>query len=40
MGCHPCINTSTLRLKTDDVLSCVVPATGHIAEIIDLPDEE
>lgn len=40
MGCHPCINTSTLRLKTDDVLSRIVPATGHIAEIIDLPDEE
>ena len=29
LGCHPCVNTSSLRLKTGDVLERFVPATGH-----------
>lgn len=29
LGCHPCVNTSSLRLKTGDVLEQFVPATGH-----------
>ncbi len=29
IGCHPCINTSSLRLKTDDLISKVLPALGH-----------
>lgn len=40
LGCHPCINTSTLRLKTADVLETVIPAMGHTATVIDLPCEE
>ena len=28
-GCHPCINTSSLRLKTADLLEKIIPATGH-----------
>ena len=40
IGCHPCMNTSTLRLKTEDVLARFVPATGHTVQIIDLPEEE
>ena len=40
LGCHPCINTSTLRIKTRDVLDTVIPAMHHQAEIIDLPWEE
>ena len=39
IGCHPCINTSTLRLTTADVLERFVPSTGHTANIIDLPAE-
>ena len=28
-GCHPCINTSSLRLKTGDLLNTIIPAMGH-----------
>lgn len=29
IGCHPCINTSSLKLKTSDVLEKLLPALGH-----------
>lgn len=35
-GCHPCKNTSSLRLKARDVLEKFLPATGHEAVIVDL----
>ena len=35
-GCHPCKNTSSLKLKTRDVLEKFLPATGHEAVIVDL----
>ena len=28
-GCHPCINTSSLRLKTSDLVEKIIPAMGH-----------
>lgn len=28
-GCHPCINTSSLRMKTKDVLDKFLPAVHH-----------
>ena len=28
-GCHPCINTSSLRLKTSDLTQKIIPAMGH-----------
>ena len=28
-GCHPCINTSSLRLRTDDLMNKIIPAMGH-----------
>jgi len=28
-GCHPCINTSSLRMKVSDVFEKFVPAVGH-----------
>ena len=28
-GCHPCINTSSLRLKTADLMEKIIPAMGH-----------
>lgn len=36
-GCHPCINTSSLRLKTADVLEKLLPAIGHEPTFVDLP---
>ena len=35
-GCHPCRNTSSLRLKTADVLHNFLPAVDHEAVIVDL----
>ena len=29
VGCHPCINTSSLRLKIRDLVDRVIPAMGH-----------
>ena len=29
IGCHPCINTSSLRIKTEDVMNKVIPAMDH-----------
>lgn len=36
-GCHPCINTSSLRLKTADVLNVLIPAMGHEPTFVQLP---
>ena len=36
-GCHPCINTSSLRLKTDDVFNVLLPAMHHEPSFVDLP---
>ena len=29
VGCHPCINTSSLRIKTQDLFEKVLPAMDH-----------
>ena len=29
IGCHPCVNTSTLRLRTTDLLSRFLPSVQH-----------
>ena len=36
-GCHPCINTSSLRLKTADVFGKLLLAMGHEPTFVDLP---
>lgn len=35
-SCHPCICTSSLKLKTSDVLHKFLPATGHDVTVVDL----
>lgn len=37
--CHPCINTSTLKLKTSDIIDKFIPYTKHQMKIIDLQSE-
>ena len=37
-GCHPCENTSSLRLSTDDLLQKILPALGHEPTFVTLPD--
>ena len=40
IGCHPCINTSSLRLKTSDLVEKIIPAMGHEPRIVNLPLSE
>lgn len=35
-GCHPCINTSSLKLKMADVLEIFLPFTGHDYTVVEL----
>ena len=36
-GCHPCINTSSLRFRSSDLLEKVLPALKHEPTVVDLP---
>ena len=38
-GCHPCINTSSLRIRTADLMEKIIPAMDHPARIVVLPNE-
>ena len=38
-GCHPCINTSSLRIRTADLMEKIIPAMEHPARIVTLPQE-
>ena len=29
LGCHPCVNTSSLKMRTEDVINKFLPAVGH-----------
>lgn len=35
-GCHPCINTSSLKIQTSDILNVFLPYTGHSPVIVEL----
>lgn len=37
VGFHPCINTSTLRVKTKDLMEIIIPKMGHKPTIVNLP---
>ncbi|WP_097003966.1 prolyl-tRNA synthetase associated domain-containing protein [Lacrimispora amygdalina] len=36
-GCHPCINTSSLKMKTADLINQILPAINHSFIPVDLP---
>lgn len=36
VGCHPCMNTSSLRMKTRDLMDSVIPALAHEPVIVKL----
>ncbi len=36
--CHPCICTSTVKMKTSDVLEIFLRHTGHTVTVVDLPE--
>ncbi len=35
-GCHPCVNTSSLKITTKDLLEKFLPYTGHTPLFVDL----
>lgn len=39
-GCHPCINTSSLRLRLSDMTQTLLPAIHHTPILVELPWEE
>lgn len=38
-GCHPCINTSSLALSTEEILHTLLPHLGVEPMMVELPDE-
>lgn len=39
LGCHPCINTSSLKIKTKDIIDKFLSYTGHIPKYVQLTGE-
>ena len=39
-GCHPCVNTATLKIQMKDFIEKFLPAVHHDCTIVDLPDVE
>lgn len=40
IGCHPCVSTSSLKIKTQDILEKFLPAVNHNPIVVDLPNYE
>jgi Ala-tRNA(Pro) deacylase len=36
IGLHPCINTSSLRLRTSDLVDKIIPAMAHKPRLVHL----
>lgn len=36
IGCHPCVNTSSLKIKTKDILEKFLPHVGHEYTVVKL----
>lgn len=36
IGVHPCVNTSSLKIRTEDMMQVIIPAMEHSAEIVNL----
>ena len=35
-GCHPCINTSSLKISTKDLRDKIIPALGNVVKLVKL----
>ena len=40
IGCHPCVCTSSLKIRTRDIVEKFLPATGHRYETVRLVGED
>ena len=39
IGCHPCVNTSSLRIRTEDIIKVFLPAVKHSYQTVRLTGE-
>ena len=39
VGCHPCVNTSSLKIKTKDVFDTFLKSVGHDMTVVHLTGE-
>lgn len=37
IGCHPCVNTTSMKIKTDDIFDKIITATNHTKTVVELP---
>lgn len=37
IGCHPCVNTSSIKFKVKDLMEVILPAMKHEPRIVQLP---
>ena len=35
-GCHPCVNTSSLKIRLEDLVEKIIPALGHVPKMVRL----
>ncbi|MCR5107261.1 MAG: prolyl-tRNA synthetase associated domain-containing protein, partial [Lachnospiraceae bacterium] len=40
LGCHPCVCTSSLKIKTSDIIDKFLPAVGHTFRTVHLVGED
>lgn len=40
IGCHPCINTSSMKFPMKDLVEKFIPATGHDYTVVSMPRSE
>ena len=40
IGCHPCVNTSSIKFKIKDLMETIIPAMNHEPVIVQLPRYE
>lgn len=38
IGCHPCVSTSSLKIKTRDILEKFLPGVNHTPIMVNLPE--
>jgi len=39
IGCHPCVSTSSLKIRTKDIIESFIPSTGHQYQTVSLLGE-
>lgn len=40
LGCHPCVNTASMRLNTQDVIEKFLPYVNHDYRVVHLVGED